>query len=409
MPCPSDQVVFVNFSPEEKVIFWNSKGDGVLATIKSINLVGDSNLNIKPITIVTDSNNSTVDTTVLCISKLLNPSQIQNLNLHRDHTKKITTGNLLLLSIPHKSRDEAENWISDILTYCNSLSCKQKCFVLKRLEFYVYYYLTVCNNAQWAYQAISSILNKEIERIERELQNQSVDEQTSYRNISQHIASELDFNAFHQPRQLPFYRPHGATKGYFKGPSGLFYLNAPQFPTASWDTPAVVESRPQTNIREAQIWYCQASADLQVCEHLVDTTSLDTPSTFQQCQHPALVCFLSHEVIEKCLKALCLATCGLGKDLRDTENVVVLYNYLSQHLGDKTVEECIHQVSEYDRSTRFPDAHVPSEPPCCVYDGIDAYNALVAAKKVMKYAKDTENDLASCTSLLVWSSTLRKS
>ena len=35
-------------------------------------------------------------------------------------------------------------------------------------------------------------------------------------------------------------------------------------------------------------------------------------------------------------------------------------------------------------STRFPDAHVPSEPPCCVYDETDAYNAFIAAQKLIK-------------------------
>ena len=404
-PIPSDQVVFVNFSPEEMVVFWNPKGDGILAKVKSID---SAKVNIKSLTVVTDGDNNAINTTTWCISKLLNPSQVQNLNLNGDRTKPIITGDLLLYRIPHKSEEEAVSWIHDIIKYCNNVSHQQKCFILKRLKYYTHYYLMICNNAQPAYQAVLSILNKAIADIDKGSQNESTSVSSSHQGFTQQISYGFHFsNAFCQPQRVSFHRSRG-TMGVYSTSSGFVQLNAPHIRTAPWDPPAEIETRPQVNLQEAQIWYCQASADFQTCEHLIYTKSLNNPSNFT-CQHPALLCFLSRQVVEKCLKALCLATCGLNKDIQDAENIVLLYNYLSSCLNDKSLEECVHQVSEYDRSTRFPDAHVPSQPPCCVYDEIDAYNAFIAAEKVIKYVKDKLNDdQGVCATSLVWSTILRK-
>ena len=406
-PDLSDQVVFVNFSPGEMIIFWNPNGDGILAKVKSVNTAEAGNM--KSVTIITgDDDRDTIKTTIWCISKLLNPSQVEDLNLHGDRAKQITTGNLLLYSIPHKSEDEASSWIYDILKYCNDLLHGQKRFVLTRLKFYTYYYLRVCNNAELVYQAISSILDKAINDTDKLSQNQSICIQGSCQDFSWQATDNYCFsNAFCQPQRMSFHSSHG-TSGFFRGSSGFFHLHAPQVHTNTWDRPAEVDSRPKINLLEAQIWHYQASADFQACERLIYDKSVNNPSNFV-CQQPALLCFLSHEIVEKCLKALCFATCGLSKDIKDTENIVFLYNYLSKYLKDESLEECVHQVSEYDRRTQFPDAHVPSEPPCCVYDEIDAYNAFNAAEKVVKYVKDKiRNDQEVCIASLVWSKTLGK-
>ena len=410
-PDSSDQVVFVNFSLGEMIIFWNDNGDGVLARIKSLNTEENSNVNIKTVTIITDDDNDddSIKTTIWCISKLLNPLQVEGLNLCGDHTKQITTSNLLFYGIPHKSLNEASSWIHDMLEYCNDLSQKQKCFVLRRLKFYTHYYLMVCNNAQPAYQAISSILDEVINAIDVTSQNNSINVQSSHRQVyPRQMMGGYDFtNAFCQPQTVSFHRSHGTT-GVYRGSSGGFYSNVPQVHTTPWAMPAKVDSRPQINLHEAQIWYYQASADFEACERLIDDKSPKIPSKFL-CQQPALLCFLSHEVVEKCLKALCFVTSDLDKDIKNTENIVFLYNHLSKFLKDNILEECIHQVSEYTRSTQFPDAHVPSEPPCCVYDEVDAYNAFYAAEKVVKYVKDKLcDDHGVYKAPLVWSKTLRK-
>ena len=404
-PNPSDQVVFVNFSPEEMVIFWNPEGDGILAKVKSVD---SAEVNIKSLTVVTDDDDNAINTTIWCISKLLNPSQVQNLNLHGDSTQPVTTGDLLLYRIPHESEDEAISWIHDIIKYCNNVSHQQKCFILKRLKSYTHYYLMICNNAELIYRAILSILNKVIADIDKGSQNESTSVYSPCQEFTQDISCGFHFsNAFSMPQRVSYHRSHGTT-GVYSTSSGLVQLNAPHIRTAPWDPPAEIETRPQINLQEAQIWYCQASADFQACEHLIYTKSLNNPSNFT-CQHPALLCFLSRQVVEKCLKALCLATCGPNKNIQDAENIVLLYNYLSNCLNDKSIEECVHQVSEYDRSTQYPDAHVPSQPPCCVYDEIDAYNAFIAAEKVIKYVKEKLNDDQGVgAASLVWSTTLRK-
>ena len=414
-PDPSDQVVFVNFSPGEMIVYCNADGDRILARIKSLNTKENSNVHIKAVTIITDDDDdddeNCIETTIWCISKLLNPSQVKGLNLCGDHTKQITTGNLLLYSIPHKSVNKAISWICGMLEYCNGLSQRQKCFVLKRLKFYTLYYLMVCNKDQPAYQAILNILDKPRHDIDMSSQNDSNSVQRSHRQIyAQQMMGTggFDFiNAFSQPQTISYHRSHG-TSGVYRGSSGGFYLNLPQVPTGPWTVPAKVETRPQINLQEARIWYYQASADFQACERLIYEKSPKNPSKFL-CQQPALLCYLSHEVVEKCLKALCFTTCGLNKDIKDTENLVFLYKQLSKLLKDNSLEEYVHQVSEYDRSTQFPDAHVPPEPPCCVYDEIEAYNAFNAAEKVVKYVKDKLcDDQGLCEPPLAWSKALRK-
>ena len=389
-PEDSDQVVLENFDIKEQVIYWNSEGDGILAIIQSINSdqdPGSVNINItNSITLMVNDNKDTEDTTLFCISKLLHPSQIQSLNLDGQETEPTVTSDLLLYDIPHESEDEAFDWITSIVKYCDKLPPQQQCFILERLKFYAYYYLINCNQAQHIYDAISNILDSEIYKIKSLLHHLKDNVQGDDHDISQSLLIESFCNAFSQSKSS-FIRPRGTTRGYYQGPSGGYRLNPPVgAPLGTWGPPIVVEERSQVNFQEAQIWYHQASADYRACECLIESTTASTMPAGFKCQHCALVCFLSHEIVDLCLKALCYAFVGLTNDLRNAGNILMFYKELtkSSKCPSLDIEQYIHQVSEYDRSTRFPDAHVPSEPPCCVYNEIDAYNAFIAAQKVFR-------------------------
>jgi len=200
--------------------------------------------------------------------------------------------------------------------------------------------------------------------------------------ISQSLTTGSFYSPFGQSRSS-FIRPRGATRGYHRGPSGGYRFNPiAGVPLSTWGPPTVVEERPQVNFQEACIWYHQASADYQACKCLIESTTTSSMPGGFKFQH--LVCFLSHEIVDLCLKALCYAFVGLNNNLKSAGNILMFYKELTKSSQCPTldIEQCIHQVSEYDRSTRFPDAHVPSEPPCCVYDETDAYNAFIAAQKV---------------------------
>ena len=390
-PDRSNQVVFENFDIKEQVIYWNSEGDGILAIIQSINSDEDAGGVAfgKSITLMVNENRDTEITTLFCISKLLHPSQIQSLNLDGEETEQGISGDLLLYDIPHESEDEAVAWVTGIAEYCrDDLSLKQRNIILKRLKFYSHYYLVTCNEAQGIYNAIINILESAIYDVELLLQSLDNSVQGDDLDISQQVMTDLIINAFSESR-FSFIRPHGSTHGYYQVSSSGFRRNPPAaagVQSSPWRPSPVVEERPQVNFQEAQIWYHQASANYRVCENLIESTdALGMPAGFKS-QHCYHVCFLSHEIVDLCLKALCYAFVGLNNNLRSAVNILMFYKELtkSSRCPGLDIEQYIHQVSEYDRSTRFPDAHVPSEPPCCVYDERDANNAFTAAQQVFK-------------------------
>ena len=147
----------------------------------------------------------------------------------------------------------------------------------------------------------------------------------------------------------------------------------------------------KTNFRNAFMWLKQAIADFNAAKCYVECSSTGEQQLNSSaitgnnsCQFPALVCFLSHEVIEKCLKATYLALCGSTlTDQRDL-SLVELHDYLSSSrcwpLAD--IRDFIHQVSDHNKRCRYPNFQVPPEAPCVVYTELDARHALVAAQEV---------------------------
>ena len=328
-PKHNDQVIFENFNTKEQVIYWNSDGNGILAIIQSVNLSQDDD-KINTITLTVNENKDTEVTTLFCISKFLHPLQIHVLNLEGQQREQAVPSDLLLYDIPHESEDEAIAWITSIIEYCNTLAPQQHCFVLERLKFYAHYYLVICNQAQHIYDAIINIIDSAIYIIKELLQHLNNSIQDDDHGMSHPLSIGPISNPFSQSRSS-FIRPRGTTRGYYRGPSGGYRLN-PHAGTqlSQWGPPIVVEERPQVNFHEAQIWYHQASADYQACECLLEsTTESSMPGGFK-CQHCALVCFLSHEIVDLCLKALCHAFVGLSDDLRNATNILIFYEKLTR-------------------------------------------------------------------------------
>ena len=89
--------------------------------------------------------------------------------------------------------------------------------------------------------------------------------------------------------------------------------------------------------------------------------------SFQLC----MTCFLSHEVVEKSLKAVYLAKCG---STLANQHEVALYDQLSAArcwpLTD--MKDSVLLVSDHNMRCRYPDHHVPPEAPCVLYTGLDA-------------------------------------
>ena len=393
-PEDSDQVVFESYDIKEQVIYWNAEGDGILATVQSIQEGRDNHdVNFSSLlTLVINDDKDVEVTTLFCVSKMLHPSQIKCLNLDGQQMEQTIAGDLLLYDIPHESEDEATAWITGIVKYCRDDLLPKQCYViLKRLRFYAYYYLVTCNQARDIYDAIIHILEASVYDTESVLQSLEDSLQGGDLDISQHITAIPIINAFSQPRSS-FMRPSGITHGYHQSSSGGYRFNpaAGRAQLNTWGVQTSVEERPPVNFNEAQIWYHQASANYKVCLCLIESTTASSMPDGFKCQHCASVCFYSHEIVDLCLKALCHAFVGFSSNLRNASNILIFYKVLvrSPNCPTLDIEQYVHQVSEYDNSTRFPNAHVPSEPPCCVYDEVDAYSAFTAAQKVLRCVGD---------------------
>ena len=221
--------------------------------------------------------------------------------------------------------------------------------------------------------------------------------QTAQPQVTQPLYSGLSINAFsqHLPHSIPI------RSGLYKTSTGGYRSRAlPQrpVPVSLWNqgtsasTTNTPPSPPQTNFKKAFMWLKQAIADLNAATHYVKCQQqinigsevIINSSSDNSCQFPALICFLSHEVIEKCLKATYLATCGSTLTDQTDLSLVELYDYLSSSrcwpLTD--IRDFVHQVSDHNKRSRYPNFQVSSEAPCVVYTELDARHALAAAQEV---------------------------
>ena len=205
--------------------------------------------------------------------------------------------------------------------------------------------------------------------------------------------------------------------------------------------------KPKTSLREAKIWLQQAKADYLAALELYNNTSTvqedsdsldeeqseegineeqneDMTSTEgeevinnieeqnddeekdekedevhakpepnnKKCKYPALVCFLSHEVVEKCLKGLMYAKCGLPARLVDNTHLLTVFEEMerSVHVTKEVkdvVKECILQVADHSNKSRYPNYHVPPCAPAHIFTTAEACEALRAAKRFMEELK----------------------
>lgn len=114
------------------------------------------------------------------------------------------------------------------------------------------------------------------------------------------------------------------------------------------------------------------------------------------CQFPALICFLCHDSVEKCLKGLMYAKCGLKSVLVDESCLTNLSTEIdaSPHVHKEVkeiVKECVSQVSEHRNKSRYPHYQIPPCTPASVYTSSEALGALRATRKLLiRVKKDDE-------------------
>ena len=116
-------------------------------------------------------------------------------------------------------------------------------------------------------------------------------------------------------------------------------------------------------------------------------------------QFAAVVCFLCHEAVEKCLKGAMYAYCGINTGLINCSNIVTIYKAIkdSVHFPKsllQPVEHCVMQISEHEHRSRYPNSHFPPCPPAVIYTTANAREALKATKRLLE-ALNQDEKLAS--------------
>ena len=166
------------------------------------------------------------------------------------------------------------------------------------------------------------------------------------------------------------------------------YRHRPQMMSRFSREPVKVEAPPAC-LKSAQMWLEQAKADYLAARSLIPDTH-EAAAGF-----PALVCFLCHEVVEKCMKGVLYAYCGLEPWLVSNSHLVVHLEQLksSQHIPEhmKTpFGECVMQVTQHEYQSRLPNYQTPPCAPAAVYTHLDAREAITAVEKLLELVSHDE-------------------
>ena len=160
----------------------------------------------------------------------------------------------------------------------------------------------------------------------------------------------------------------------FRNFRGSFSGSMRSFP----ETPDYASPEPE----EAARWVEQAQTDLEEAKFNHSTS------------HPfhALVCFLSEQVVEKCLKAALYAKCGLRREQLHTHDVSRLSSDVSR-LNEAPKEELRRAVTvaDYYLPTRYPDKQPFAKVPAQEFSKEQAKEALEIADELLKSIKTFVN------------------
>ena len=107
------------------------------------------------------------------------------------------------------------------------------------------------------------------------------------------------------------------------------------------------------------------------------------------CRFPALVCFLCHDAVEKCLKGLMYAKIGLPTLLMNESCLMSLNHEIecSYHVTTElkeAVKECVLHINKHRNISRYPHYQLSPCAPASLYTSLEAMEALRATKKLIE-------------------------
>ena len=159
--------------------------------------------------------------------------------------------------------------------------------------------------------------------------------------------------------------------------------------------------QPATCMQSATAWLEQAKADFAAAEMLLGSSAVPAGNSEAAagenagCKFPALVCFLCHDTVEKCIKGVYYAFCGLRRDLVNCSNLVALHDDLNRtahrpaHLMDN-INECVMTVNRHENRSRFPNYQNYPCAPATIYGVEDALEAFQATSKLLHLLQGDE-------------------
>ena len=167
------------------------------------------------------------------------------------------------------------------------------------------------------------------------------------------------------------------------------------------------EPPPPPSEETAQVWLDQAKSDYKSALFLLGKVDIDihAPISFSEVQSerghpeqrsplfPALICFLCHEAVEKCIKGVLYAYCGLKPGLAKSSNLISLYEELKQspHHPQILIEpivQCVMRINEHGKKSRLPSHHIPPRAPASVYTSANANEACSVVSQLFKHVQN---------------------
>jgi HEPN domain-containing protein len=98
----------------------------------------------------------------------------------------------------------------------------------------------------------------------------------------------------------------------------------------------------------------------------------------------ALACFQSHQVVEKCLKAMLFYGCGISGGLLGSHDVLELASKLRGEIPEEEDMQSVRRVTKYYLSTRYPNRQPSNVVPAEAFGKNEAEMAVDAASKVLE-------------------------
>ena len=152
------------------------------------------------------------------------------------------------------------------------------------------------------------------------------------------------------------------------------------------ESAALSEDNDETSSKRENEDKAESTSDDEV--KLKESHYRDSGESEENLQYPAQICFLCHEAVEKSIKGVMYAYCGLKPDLVNCRNLVTLCDDLksSPHCPCNLVEriqQCVMQVNEHENKSRYPNFQIPPCAPAASYTMLNAREAMSATRDLL--------------------------